>query len=318
MTPHPPPFDQAQRYEVVAALARESGARTILDVGGFHKPAGKEPPLPVRSACPGLWAAVVDVQAPEPDTPGTAVRYVRGDAYRLPLASRSFDVVSCLDVVEHVPRELRPGVVSELLRVARDYVIVCCPTADDGAAEEERVVSGFVRNSIGAEQEQLAEHERFGLPSNAEMIASLPAETRTFGFGSLACWRLMMLAKYAFIALPHSAAMSAALDAGYQAHAGKADRVPPFYRRFYLAPARDDAPLAPIEAVLSSFAPLPSSRPVGEAALAAWVFSLLVEADPARRAAERSPLEEKIAALEGAFQEVESSLVYRLYRLFRR
>jgi SAM-dependent methyltransferase len=317
--PHPPPFDQVQRYEVAAVLARAAGATSVLDVGGFFSTAGGQPSLPIRYACHGLRAVVVDIQAPAAGSARLVSGYARADAALLPFADGSFDLVACLDVIEHVPRAGREAVIAELLRVARDYVVIGCPTADDGAGEEEAVVARFVRTAMGAEQEQLAEHRRCGLPLDREILALVPAGARSFGYGNLVCWRLMMLAKYALLAMPHSAEVSAALDAGYAAHAGEAaDRVPPFYRRFYLVPARPDAPSAPVEEVAGRFAPWPAAAPGSDAALAGWIFTLFTEADPARRAAERAPLEAKIASLEETFREVESSLVYRLYRLVRR
>ena len=46
------------------------------------------------------------------------------DALPLPAASETFDVVSCMFVLHHVPRERQPALLAELARVSRDWVLV--------------------------------------------------------------------------------------------------------------------------------------------------------------------------------------------------
>jgi SAM-dependent methyltransferase len=48
-----------------------------------------------------------------------AVRYVNGDLTQLPFAARTFDAVSCVSVLEHMPPEARTAGVREMARVAR-------------------------------------------------------------------------------------------------------------------------------------------------------------------------------------------------------
>lgn len=48
----------------------------------------------------------------------------RGVATDLRLDDNSFDVVSCLDVLEHIPEEDTLGVLSELKRVARKHALI--------------------------------------------------------------------------------------------------------------------------------------------------------------------------------------------------
>jgi len=49
---------------------------------------------------------------------------VAGRLGALPFASRTFDLVFCTDVLEHIPRRLIPGVISELVRVAGRYLFL--------------------------------------------------------------------------------------------------------------------------------------------------------------------------------------------------
>ncbi len=54
----------------------------------------------------------------------------RNDAAHLPFADGSFDVVTLLEVVEHVPEAMRA--LAEAVRVARRYVIVSVPAREEG------------------------------------------------------------------------------------------------------------------------------------------------------------------------------------------
>ena len=50
---------------------------------------------------------------------GTADQLVAGEAYRLPFADGAFDFVSDVTVVQHIPAELQPAAIGEMMRVLR-------------------------------------------------------------------------------------------------------------------------------------------------------------------------------------------------------
>lgn len=318
------PFDQWQRYEVLRALVGDLGqtAPAVLDVGGYDQDLGGVPVLPAAEILDRARPVVVDRVA----AVVTAVergrglvsqaRYVQADAKALPFHAGAFDIVSSLDVIEHVPRADRLRVIAELARVSRGYVVVAVPIGDDGAAGRERIVARFVREVLKGEQQQLKEHEEFGLPTHGEMLDIMPPGTISFGYGNIERWLVMMLAKHLTRSWPHGLAAHDALDAGYRTLDPGEDRRPPFYRRFYLAMARPDVARGPIERVAARYAPLEASTDA--AALLAWALGIVAGADAARLAAERAPLEARVRDLRAVLDEVEASTVYRLYRLTRR
>lgn len=55
------------------------------------------------------------------------VNYVKGKAQNLPFSDRSFDLVICLDVLEHILPQERLLVVQEAIRVSRGLVIISFP-----------------------------------------------------------------------------------------------------------------------------------------------------------------------------------------------
>jgi ubiquinone/menaquinone biosynthesis C-methylase UbiE len=54
-------------------------------------------------------------------------RFVTGSVVDLPFADRSFDVVGCFEVLEHLPGDLPRRALSELARVTRQSVVLSVP-----------------------------------------------------------------------------------------------------------------------------------------------------------------------------------------------
>jgi ubiquinone/menaquinone biosynthesis C-methylase UbiE len=70
------------------------------------------------------------------DRSAEALKYVRtekqpGDIGSLELRDRSFDCVSCLQVLEHIPVTSYPLALSELARVSGQYLLISVPFAED-------------------------------------------------------------------------------------------------------------------------------------------------------------------------------------------
>jgi SAM-dependent methyltransferase len=56
---------------------------------------------------------------------------VCGDCSRLPFADSSFDVVLCLQVLEHLPQRMYERTLKELQRVSRRYLLISVPNDED-------------------------------------------------------------------------------------------------------------------------------------------------------------------------------------------
>jgi SAM-dependent methyltransferase len=77
-----------------------------------------------------LHADAVDIHAPSlvqaRDT-GRRGRCLQADILALPVADASYDLVTCLDVIEHLPKKQGWQLLDELERVARGHVVVLTP-----------------------------------------------------------------------------------------------------------------------------------------------------------------------------------------------
>ncbi|GEM_PF-3676785 len=87
------------------------------------------------------------------------------DGRALPFPPRSFDVVTCHHVLEHVPESDRPALLAELVRVARRRVYLTGPFRETPfAAEIDRFLS-----QLAPDNPYLQEHLQMGLPSLIEV-----------------------------------------------------------------------------------------------------------------------------------------------------
>jgi hypothetical protein len=106
-----------------------SDARSVLDVGSGRADISNRLPKP--------WRVVAL------DYALTPLRYserlaVQGSVTHLPFPAGAFDLILCLEVLEHLPdADLRPAV-AELQRVAREWLLVGVPFDEDLSARETR------------------------------------------------------------------------------------------------------------------------------------------------------------------------------------
>lgn len=101
-----------RRHERFFAPTRLPEGARVLDVGCGQ--------IGLRAWEPDLDITGTDI-APRPEYPGP---FVQADAAAgLPFADRSFDLVYCSSVIEHVPPERRAAFAGELRRVGRGWFV---------------------------------------------------------------------------------------------------------------------------------------------------------------------------------------------------
>lgn len=234
------PFDQYQRYQIVVEIARSLADTverplSVLDVGGHFVDLEGHPRRPIGEFLPDWHTVSVDLSRPA--LPG----YVQARGEALPFADASFDLVSSVDVLEHVEPAARPTLVPELTRVARHAVLLAAPFRSPLVERTEQIVAEFVERTCGYVQGQLKEHRENGLPdldATCAAFASAGWATTRFPYGNLWRWLFMMLDKHAVAALPGGRPVHRRLDEHYNRSLFGVDHDPPCYRHFIIA-ARD-------------------------------------------------------------------------------
>lgn len=238
-------FDLFERYTTVARAIlvakdefEEGGGTgfTVLDVGGY--------PGHICDFLPGVDITVLDTG--ELDKPF----YVQGDATKLPFKDASFNVVTNMDVLEHIPPNLRRVVVSEIMRVCQDQVIISAPFKSEIVESAEALARESIKKIHGRENEWLKEHAEYGLPVLNEItgwITETGAEIAAIPMSRIDNWLLMILVNEYIVSLPEPEPIHAMVNEFYNSLslAGSGDY--PAYRH-YVTAAKNGAPLPKITA----------------------------------------------------------------------
>lgn len=121
-------FPDADRERVRAVAAHvPDTARTVLDVGCGNGLFLDE----LARAGAGRFRRLVGT-----DRSGAALAHVKGPKCRarieqLPFAAGAFDLVTCLEVLEHLPMPVFAGALGELCRVSGRHLLVVVPNEQD-------------------------------------------------------------------------------------------------------------------------------------------------------------------------------------------
>lgn len=278
------PFDQYQRYRLIADLAgrvRGVGRLDVLDVGGRT--------AVLRQFLPEDRVTLVDVE------PSDAEGLVLGSGDRLPFADGSFDLVVASDTLEHVPPDRREAFTRECCRVTRRWAVLAGPYHHPRIAEAEELLQAFLAARVGERHRYLEEHRELGLPERAcveEWCRAAGArEIVAVGHGNLERWLgLMCLALYLDADAPLRPA-AARLHRFYNGLLYDGDRRGLLYRHAVVA-AFGDAPMPSADEVLA-----PAEVPASALAPLGHVLAELAEFDRERDIVldERRRLEEEVA-----------------------
>jgi hypothetical protein len=238
------PFDQYSRmriaenvvrtlYGEIAGKEAATGSEfrlRVLDVGGY--------PGVLRHflASEAYDLSVVDVVPDDGTIPG----YTQGSGLDLPYEDGSFDVVTSLDTLEHIPDANRPRFLAEVQRVACHAVLLINPVQSLEADLAEETLDEYIRWILDAQQEQLAEHRQFGLPDFAGTMTTFEGagwKTLAFPTANIHNWLFMMVAKHYLISLrdERANAFERTLDRFYNLAFQESDRAQPSYRGVLVA-----------------------------------------------------------------------------------
>jgi hypothetical protein len=144
------PEDTWSRHDAAARIL--GTPERVLDVGGVR--------CLLALFLPGSSVTTVNVERPAD---------VLFDGARLPFSDLSFDSVTSLDVLEHVPPGARQAHVAELARVAATTVVLSCPVGTDEHVTAEQDLARWYREATGRSHRFLDEHLANGLPTEREL-----------------------------------------------------------------------------------------------------------------------------------------------------
>jgi hypothetical protein len=263
------PFDQYGRMRIAqnclhvlyTEIARQVGAAPQSPEGSTNGSAGTDGlptgPAPTRSepyrlklldigGYPGVLRHFLDPQYFDvhvldvvPDD-GSIPNYTQGSGMRLPFGDGSFEVVTALDTLEHIPHAERDLFLSELMRVGRCGALLINPIQSVEADVAEETLNEYIKWVLDAQQEQLKEHRDFGLPNFTHTVHRFTEAgwgAVTFTTANVHNWLLMMIAKHYLISMrdDSAAAFERTLDRFYNLTFSDSDMADPAYRGVVVA-----------------------------------------------------------------------------------
>ncbi|WP_184645210.1 class I SAM-dependent methyltransferase [Xanthomonas sp. 3307] len=220
-------FDHYQRYGAASAILNTLGCGDcrILEVGANRQRLLGEF-LPKAS----LLYTDIRVEGDEQD-------FVVADATALPFQSGEYGAVVSLDVLEHIPRELRAAAVSEMGRVAGNAVVIGCPTDEEWVVQADAAANGRWKELFGDDYEWLQEHRDYGLVNAAEVVSILQNQglhVVVLTQGSATLWESLMGVHFMKVKFPELEGLSTAADRLYNTRVFAGDCVGPCYRTYFI------------------------------------------------------------------------------------
>lgn len=165
-------WDTGWRNTAVAAVFRKriGPKTTILDVGCGN--------FGIAHFLPSTMITGVDIVVPAVQDADFA--FLQGSILSLPFPERSFSFATSVDVLEHLPVEIRSKAIEELVRVAENGVLIAFPCGLEARKVDENFYHSLVETKAPI-PEWLDEHLRQGYPEMEEVRNELMAAAQKNG-----------------------------------------------------------------------------------------------------------------------------------------
>ncbi|MFH1453374.1 MAG: class I SAM-dependent methyltransferase [Armatimonadota bacterium] len=145
-------IDIALRYHPVISFINKKDGLNILEVGSSSRGLANYTDRYVT----GVDLCFEGVQL-------NNLKQVCASSSELPFKDKEFDMVVCMDVLEHIEEKERLGAMLEMFRVSGRYLVVGAPCGDK-ALSLDRVYNKKFEKICGVKHGYITEHIKYGLP----------------------------------------------------------------------------------------------------------------------------------------------------------
>lgn len=139
--------------------------------------------LEIGSGCSGITPFIkkkvtgVDIEIACP--PSEYLTYINYKGDYLPFENNSFDVLVSVDTLEHIPPNLRPPHIDEMLRTARKAIIIHVPLGRF-AETHDKSLYDYYKSIHKKEDKFFNEHVLYGLPDHRSLLKMLQTSAEKF------------------------------------------------------------------------------------------------------------------------------------------
>lgn len=151
-------FDRLIRYLPALDYIRKNKPRKILEVGSGAKGLGEF-----------YDQKFVGCDLKLDGNPVHNMTFVQCSASDLPFSDREFDLVICMDMMEHIPKKERRKVLEEMMRVTSHVVIIGYPCGQEAITLSKKMLKWFRKRRSGTAR-WMEEHVKNGLPDESNMF----------------------------------------------------------------------------------------------------------------------------------------------------
>lgn len=231
-------FDQFSRYlptAKVIQLCTDNSLTSVLDVGS-----GDECILGQLLAEHQFTFIDPLLAGKNPDNPNH--RLLADDFFTADFEKKEFGVVTNVDVLEHVPPEVRPQFLARIEELADDLVIMSFPCTELESAALDNHMNEVYSAVFGKNYPWLDEHFRYGLPSSRDVETFFEERgwhTYCFGHGYLPWLEEFLSFSLSALDIPILRQIVFKFSRKFNEIAIDADICPPCYRRVFIASKRE-------------------------------------------------------------------------------
>ena len=96
------------------------------------------------------------------------LKQIKENVLKIPFGNNSFDIIICVDVLEHLPKNKRQIAVNELLRVGKNYVFLGVPCGKK-SFKQDLLLDKHYKKIFNKPFPFLQEHLKYGLPEEKQI-----------------------------------------------------------------------------------------------------------------------------------------------------
>ena len=100
------------------------------------------------------------------------LKQVKGSALKIPFGNNNFDIVICVDVLEHLPKSKRQIAIDELLRVGKKCIFIGAPCGEK-SFKQDILLDKHYKKVFNKPFPFLQEHLEYGLPEEKQITQSI-------------------------------------------------------------------------------------------------------------------------------------------------
>jgi len=101
--------------------------------------------------------------------PSKFIKRIKGKAWDLPFKKNEYDVTISVDVLEHIPPNLREKSIYEILRVTKTLAVIVVPTSSE-SQKQDIELKQLWQKTFNIKNQFLDEHVKYGLPQSEEIL----------------------------------------------------------------------------------------------------------------------------------------------------